>query len=137
MQIHINFAAILVCGVFFMVLGAFWYSPILFGRIWMRAMGKTEAEIKAMGPPSWMGYLISFGVSLIMAYVLAHVLAAFKAVTVWEGLQGGFWSWLGFVIMGGLGAVLFEGRRLSLFVLYSGYILVALLGMGVILTIWV
>jgi hypothetical protein len=44
LEIHINFAAILVCGVFFMVLGAFWYSPLLFGRIWRRSMGKTEAE---------------------------------------------------------------------------------------------
>ena len=43
MEININFAAILVCGLAFMVLGAFWYSPLLFGRIWMRS--------KAMGPP--------------------------------------------------------------------------------------
>ncbi len=89
-----------------------------------------------MGPPNWVGYLMSFLGALVMAFVLSHVLQAFQATTVSAGLQGGFWVWLGFVIMGGLGAVLFEGRRFSLYVIYNVYFLVSLLLMGIILTLW-
>jgi hypothetical protein len=136
MEITINYFAVLVCGVVHQVLGALWYSPLLFGRPWLKSMGKNEAEIKAQNPPSWIGYLVSFVAALIMAFVLAHVLEAFQATSVTAGLQGGFWVWLGFVIMGGLGSVLFEGRRFSLYALYNAYFLVSLLLMGTILTVW-
>jgi hypothetical protein len=135
-EITLNYLAVLVCGVVHQVLGALWYSPLLFGRPWLKAVGKTEEEIKAQGPPNWVGYLVSFAGALIMAFVLAHVLEAFQASSVTAGLQGGFWVWLGFVIMGGLGSVLFEGRRFSLFAMYNAYVLVSLLLMGVILTVW-
>ena len=31
------------------MLGMLWYSPALFGRIWMKYMGKTEKLIRAEG----------------------------------------------------------------------------------------
>jgi hypothetical protein len=60
MEITINYLGILICGVLHQVLGALWYSPMLFGRPWLKAMGKSEEEVKAMGPPNWVGYLMSF-----------------------------------------------------------------------------
>ena len=136
METTINYLAVLVCGGVHQVLGALWYSPLLFGRPWLKAMGKNEEEIKAQKPPNWIGYLVSFAGALITAFVLAHVLEAFQATSVTAGLQGGFWVWLGFVIMGGLGSVLFEGRRFALYALYNAYFLVSLLLMGIILTVW-
>ena len=35
MEITINYLAVLVCGVLHQVLGALWYSPLLFGRPWL------------------------------------------------------------------------------------------------------
>ena len=40
-----NWPAILAATVAGMLLGALWYSPLLFGKAWMRALGKTEAEV--------------------------------------------------------------------------------------------
>jgi Na+/glutamate symporter len=52
-QVDVNYLAILVCGVVFMVLGALWYSPILFGKKWMTFIGKSEEEIKEQSAGDW------------------------------------------------------------------------------------
>ncbi|MGB3862872.1 MAG: DUF1761 domain-containing protein [Candidatus Aminicenantaceae bacterium] len=135
-QVGVNYLAILVCGVVFMVLGALWYSPILFGKKWMVFMGKSEEEIKEQSVGVWKAYLISAAGALIMAYVLAHVIYYVQADTVLKGLQTGLWVWLGFVVTSNLGGILFEGRPKGLYFLYNGYQLVSLLCMGVILSIW-
>jgi hypothetical protein len=137
MDISINYLAILACGVAHMILGALWYSPLLFGRVWLRLMDKSQEDIKAMNPPAALGYALNFVFALVMAYVLVHILHAFEAETLLAGLQGGFWSWLGFVILSGLGSVMFEGRRFGLFAIYTFYMLVSLLVMGSILTVWI
>jgi len=43
----INFLSILIAAVAYMVLGALWYSPILFGDAWTKGIGKTKAQIAA------------------------------------------------------------------------------------------
>jgi len=135
-QVDVNYLAILVCGVVFMVLGALWYSPILFSRKWMTFIGKSEEEIKKQSAGVWKAYLISAVGALVMAYVLAHIIHYAQADTALKGLQTGLWVWLGFVVTSSLGGILFEGRPKGLYFLYNGYQLVSLLCMGVILSIW-
>ena len=43
----INYWAVLVAAVAYMILGAIWYSPILFGSAWMRLIGKTKEQAMA------------------------------------------------------------------------------------------
>ena len=45
---EVNLLAVLVSGVAAMVIGALWYSPLLFGKLWMNGMGFTEAKMKEM-----------------------------------------------------------------------------------------
>jgi hypothetical protein len=45
---HVNFLAVLVSGVAIFILGALWYSPVLFAKTWSRLMGMTAEKIKAM-----------------------------------------------------------------------------------------
>ena len=40
----INYWAVLVAGVAYMVLGAIWYTPALFGNAWLKAIGKTKVS---------------------------------------------------------------------------------------------
>jgi hypothetical protein len=135
-EVSINYLAVLVCGIIYMVVGALWYSPLLFGKIWTAAMGKTEQELKEMQKGVWKTYLLSFISALVMAFVLAHIIDFARADTVVEGLQTGLWIWLGFVITTGLAAVIFEGRSKRLYFIYNGYMLVTFLIMGLILAVW-
>ena len=41
----INIWAVLVSIVAMMVIGALWYSPVLFGNTWLRLIGKKPEEI--------------------------------------------------------------------------------------------
>jgi hypothetical protein len=42
---EIDDLAVLAAAVVPIVLGAFWYSPALFARPWLRAVGRTEEEL--------------------------------------------------------------------------------------------
>jgi hypothetical protein len=43
---EMNFIAILVAASTTLVVGSIWYSPILFGKAWMKETGLTEVDLK-------------------------------------------------------------------------------------------
>ena len=135
LSFDINLVAVLVAAVLSMVLGATWYSPAVFGKKWMALVGMT-AE-KAKNGPINMGtaYFLGFIGSLVAAYVLALVVVAFSAGTFVQGLQVGFWIWLGFYATQTLGTVLWEQRPFNLYVLNNAYWLVMLLLMSGVLAV--
>ena len=44
---YFNILAFLVCIVSNMILGALWYSPVLFGKVWLNLIGKKPEDIEA------------------------------------------------------------------------------------------
>ena len=137
-SVDINYLAVLVAGAVSMALGAFWYSPAAFGKMWMQLSGLTEAsmdEAKKKGMSKLYG--IAFIGSLVMSYVLAHFVDYAEATTVSDGLQIGFWTWLGFSATLRLGSVLWEGKPVKLYILNTAYDLINLLVMGAILAVWI
>ncbi|MBI3626752.1 DUF1761 domain-containing protein [Candidatus Uhrbacteria bacterium] len=134
-QINVNLWAVLVAAIVQMAIGFAWYSKALFGAKWLALIGKTEEDMKKGGS---MGKVmgLSFVSSLIMAYVLAHVLFLIDATTVTMGLQAGFWLWLGFVATTSFMKVLYEHRSKKLYLIDVGYYLVCMLAMGAILAAW-
>ena len=134
-NITLNFAAILVAAVVNMVIGALWYSPLLFGNIWLKAMKFNKEDMKcdkAMG----VRYAVAFLMGLLMVFVLAHYVAAFEANTASMGAQAAFWPWLGFMVPVLAGDILWNGKPFSVFVINASHYLVALLVAGVILASW-
>ena len=133
-----NYLAILVASISGFALGAIWYGP-LFGKAWMAASGMTEEEIKKTNFAKVYG--VSFVMNFLTAFVLAHVLAAFAIAVpdtagVWAGVQGGFWSWLGFIMTTRVTDAMFERTSNKLLWINNGYRLVMLIIMGVILAVW-
>lgn len=126
-MITVNLLAVLLCGIASMVLGSLWYSPVLFGKTWMKEMGINEKDMKKPDKKSMaLTYLVALVGSLITAYVLAHILNFAAADTITKGLQAGFWVWLGFFATKNLGVVLWEGKSVSLYIIHSTYDLVNL-----------
>ena len=136
-QITINYLAVLVVAIISMVIGGLWFSPMLFGKQWMALSGMTDAHMaEAKNKGLTKAYLLQFVASLIMSYVLAHVIGYAGATTVSAGLQGGFWVWLGFIAPVTLGSVLWEGKSWKLWVLSNGHYLIVLLIAGAVLSVW-
>jgi hypothetical protein len=45
-SISINILAVILAAIVAFVLGALWYSPILFGKIWQKEIGFTGEDFK-------------------------------------------------------------------------------------------
>jgi hypothetical protein len=134
---RINYPAVVVSAIAYWVLGALWYSPLLFARPFIALKGWTPEEVAAL-QAAGAGKEIAAALvgALVLAYVLAHFVKFTGAETVGDGLQTGFWLWLGFVVTTNLETVLFEARPLGLYLINNGYHLVGLLGMGAMLAVW-
>jgi hypothetical protein len=141
-MIPINFIAVFVAAIASMIIGFIWYGP-LFGKEWSKLMGwgdMTPEKMKEMQKKARPAYAITFVAALIMAYVLAHALLFVSlnmgTIGFFAGLSAGFWCWLGFVMPVSLGTVLWDQKPWKLWFINTGYWLVLLLVMGVILAIW-
>ncbi len=130
-----NYVAVVVAAVAAMVVGAVWYSPLLFGRAYMELRGMNPDAMADMRPAA--GELLAeFVRYLIIAFVLAHFIAPL-GVGDWKGaVQLGLWVWVGFQAMLLMGAVLHEKMPWMLYAIHAGDALAKTLLMTVILGVW-
>jgi len=133
-----NYLAIVVAALSGFAIGAVWYGP-LFGKTWMRLSGVSEEDVKNTNFLKVYG--MTFAMSFIAAYVLAHVLWAFSIALpdvsgVMAGVQGGFWTWLGFILTVMFTNALFSRTSMKLVWLDLGYRLLWIVAMGIIIAVW-
>ena len=135
--IDINYAAVVVAAAVEMVIGMLWYSPALFGNMWMKEAGRTPADMEAgkKHMPKLMA-MAAVG-ALVMSYVLAHVLDLIGVELVKDAVSTAFWIWLGFVATVHLHSVLWDGKSWKYFAINAGYSLVSLIVLSLILSQWV
>ena len=136
---HVNVWAVLAAAVASMVIGFLWYSPLLFAKPWMVAMGydpEDKARIAAMQKSAGPKYLVSFLASLLGAFVLGKIVFHVVVWTSYQGMKVGFVIWLGFVMTVQLTDKLFADRPWNLFLINTGYQLASCLAMGAILGRW-
>ena len=131
MMSNINYVSILVCGIAAMVLGFLWFGKMLFGKVWMKEAGVTEAQAKKSNGAVM--YIAMFIAALVEAYVLSVVLGMMGQLTLMSAAVGAFWVWLGFIAATTLGGVLAEGRSWTYFGIVTGYQLVLVIIMSAIL----
>ena len=131
--------AVALAGVATMVIGFLWYSPLLFARPWMVAMGydpDDKARIAEMQKSAGPMYGISLLASLISAFVLAKVLVGMTIYSALYGMKIGVAVWLAFVATVQLTDKMFGQRPMKLFLINTGYQLVCYVVMGAILGKW-
>lgn len=135
-QIKISLVGVLAAGVANMVVGAVWYSPLLFGKRWLAFMGWSQEELERRKKQGMSrAYGGTFAASLVQAYILAHGVDYAGAASAIQGAAVGFWLWLGFVAATGVGSYLFEGRPLRLYAINSGCHLAGLAVMGALVSV--
>jgi len=133
-HLHFNHLAIIVSAVMQWFLGAIWYSPVLFAKPWMALVGlhKDAANRKTMIP----GMIMSLVGSLVLSFVLAHIILWAGASTWQWGALIGFISWAGFIAAPQSAQYIYENRPFRLFAINTGYWLVALIASGCLLAAW-
>ena len=136
-MIEVNYLAVLLAAVVFMAIGFLWYNPILFGKAWMKEKGLTAAHLKKEQSKMGKYYGMSFLAALVTAFVLSHVMAMsaayFQLPMLQTGITTAFWMWIGFVAPTQFGATIFGNKNWKLFGIETGYQLVGMLAMSVVI----
>jgi high-affinity Fe2+/Pb2+ permease len=127
----LNLWAQLVAIVIGMVVGSLWYSPLLFGNVWMNLIQKKREDMVSPTGPM-IGAVV---VSTVNSIILGLFLHALYAQTIVEGLTVAALLAL-VIIMATLINYLFEGRAMKLLTIQVGYHVVVFLINSILLTQW-
>ena len=132
-QFQINHWAVIACAFANLALGAFWYSPVLFYKAWMKENNFSEEQVKKMNPGKVYG--LSFFFSLLISYNMAFFLGDEKADMTW-GAMAGFLAGFGFAGLIFTIVALFEQRSWKYIFINGGYIIIYFTLIGFILGAW-
>ncbi|HNE62490.1 MAG TPA: DUF1761 domain-containing protein [Saprospiraceae bacterium] len=139
--IKINIIAILIAVVVNFILGWLWYTP-LFGKLWGREMGYDMNE-KPASSELMKGMVFMIIGNFLFAWVLAHNMAAWSFVpgtneniATTNAIMAAVFTWLGFYFPGDLGSTSWEKKSWTLFFINTGYHLVSLLVVALIISYW-
>jgi len=133
---EMNWLAVVVATVAYFALGGLWFSQLLFGKAWQRAMGWEDTDEESFGPEFYIGPFLTCLLSTIAVGMLA---VATGSDTLAEGLM------LGLVVGIGIsGAVLFvtgyfdpkKPEPMVWAAVTAGYHLLGLLIAAAILSSW-
>jgi hypothetical protein len=134
-SIDFNWPAVIAATVFAAVLGALWYSPVLFLNRWMELRGVTrEGTQGAISPAAAVAGSVLL--NLIAMTTLSMVVGWSGASTLLDGLVVGGMVGLGFVVTMAARAVLFEDQGAQLFAINNVYTMLIFLVGGAILGAW-
>lgn len=128
---HLNWIAVAGATVLAFVLGGLWYGP-LFGQAWLRALGKTQEDIKPSATP----FVVSFFTAGLTAIVLAALIKALAIAGPMDGAMIGAITGIGFIATAMASDSAFCGWSLRLFLIQSGYRVTYSILMGIVLALW-
>ncbi len=128
----INHLAVASSAILILVVGAIWYSPLMFFKAWQNQLGFTEETPQKHG----MGkvYILTLLIALLMCYNLAFFLADPTTDYMWgmtAGFLTGFWAAGIFIVV-----ALFEQKSWKYMFIDGGFIVVYFTLAGLILGAW-
>jgi hypothetical protein len=129
----ISIVPILISSVVCFSLGTFWYSKALFGAVWLKYIGRTEAEIQNN---ALRYFLFAYCAVLLEAFVMAHVVDYLHAKTMSQGVLVGIIVWIGFSVPTSAFSYMLEHRSRKLLLIHSGYFLTMFIISATLLAIW-
>lgn len=134
MEVEVSYLAVVLAAISSMVVGSVWYARPVFGNLWIK-LAKPNMNMSKSQSAYAIG--VTFLVSLITAYVLAHVTylsnAYFGNSFLYDALTTAFWLWLGLTAARFITHDAFEGRRKKLTLLNIAHELVTLLIMALLI----
>lgn len=116
-----------------LVIGAVWWSPLLFAKSWQEENGLSDEQLAKANPVK------NFGLSFVLAWIMSYNLAFFLGTpdTTWQwGLAAGLLTGVGWVAAMFIVIALFEMRSVKYIAINVGYIIVYFALIGLILGIW-
>jgi len=129
---NVNVWAVIVAAVINMVVGALWYSPVLFSKPWQKLTGMKDMSKDGAG----IGYAGTTLAALVQTFVLAVLTVSLNITSGWTGICLGLMVWAGFAATTSISDYLFSKRPIKLWILNQGYYVVVLAINGALLASW-
>ena len=133
---HMHALPLVVAVVATFALGALWYSPLVFGNMWVRAHGYSPERLERMKKGAPRAYGVSFVAFLVLARVLAYLALRVGVGSALGGAKLGFLVWVGFAATIGLTSWVYSDKPFRTYLIDAGYQLLYLLVMGAIIGAW-
>ena len=134
MEVNVNWLAVVLAAAATMVVGAIWYARGVFGSTWIKL---AKLDPKHMEKSGMMPMLTTFIVTLLSAFVLAHVTYLahhfFGGSFLQNALSTAFWVWAGFTAARIITHDAFEGRPVKLTVLTIAHEFVTFMAMALVI----
>jgi hypothetical protein len=139
MEIHVNFAAVLVAALANFVFSSIWYMP-LFGKAWAAEMKLPMDQKPSSGAMAVSMILMVVG-CLLTSNALANNAAAWwnvmpDSAPAKFAFIGAFFTWLGFYLPQSLSRLAWENKSGKLFLINTVYHFLALFLVSLILAYW-
>lgn len=134
MDVQVNYWAVLAAMVSSMIIGSIWYAQSVFGKTWIKL---AKVDMTKDRGSVWKPIAVTAVLSLVTAYVLAHVAylsnSFFSHSFLQDAVTTAFWLWLGLTSARIVTHDLFEGRPLKLTFLTVAHEFVTLMVMGLVI----
>src|SRR5262245_64491380 len=113
-RVQVNYPAILAAALAAFAFSLVWYSPFLFGSVWVEAKGAAATAM-----PLWKFFVAPLR-ELITACLLGWLIGRL-GIDSWKGAAGlGLVLWLAFYVVQLAGAVIFDGMPPALGAIHAG-----------------
>src|SRR2546423_11379609 len=130
-----NHLAVIVSAVAYFMIGGLWFGA-LFSNAWIAAVGKSMEELQRTTMPAKVLYTLAFITALILSYTLNWLLNRSGRRSAGEGVKLAIGLWIG-IVATTIGPIfMFSGSSLRLFLIDTGYPLVAMTISGAIIGRW-
>lgn len=129
----LNWLAIIVAALSNFLIGGLWYSPVLFGKAWMKENNFSDEDLKKGNMARIFG--LTFLFSLVMAFNLGMFLNDSNTTASW-GAVAGFLAGFGWVAMAVFINGQFERKSTKYMLINGGYFTISFVVMGLIIGLW-
>ncbi len=130
----VNFWAVAVVFLVNTGVGAFWYSPAAFGKLWSKLSGVDIMKIPVNEANRIIGFVALS--AIIQAITLAIILNSLNVSTAAEGLKAGLLLWIGLTAATTVGVTLYQRKSWKFWWLNASYFLVVMSVNSIILAAW-
>lgn len=118
----LQFWPVLIAAVVAYIIGALWYSPLLFGNKWMKLAKITKNDAKNMGAST---FIASFIAAIVMYTVLAYLILLANIMTLQSAILLALTLSVGICTLTLYDAVLWAKKPLAQFYIESSRFIVS------------
>lgn len=135
-SVSFRWLPVLVAAAAAFALGALWYSPLLFGKAWLKAHAYTDEKLERMRASATRSYAVTFLCYLVLGAAMSILLQRVGVVSGLTGIKLGALLGIGIAAPLGLTANLYSDKPLAAWGIDATHQIALLTLMGAILAAW-